>query len=197
MDNDGHWSSIGRKPKSFIRECLVEDESQRLTSKQALLHPWFTNKHYAADMEAAYERAIQDWKPRRTGAIEDLIEYIDTRDAALPIAAEGERRLIEKDVKSHHFDHPPPDPRTLYFGNDSLPLPPSLKNHHGQSRMASCPIETASEAQDPIEIPRQPPFYASQAQQTCDSNIPSYSETPIQSFALPYWTQMSLPFPPP
>ena len=110
MDHGSEWLNIGRKAKSFIRDCLVLDESQRLTAKQALLHLWFTNKHYAADMEAAYERAIQDWKPR--AKTDKLIEFIDTTHV-VPVASRPEHveRLVDE-VKSRHFQHMPP-PATM------------------------------------------------------------------------------------
>ena len=94
MDTCSSWHDVGRKAKSFVRSCLVVDESTRLTAEQALQHTWFTSRHYAAEIEAAYQRAIGDWKPR--GTREGLIEEIDTRH--IPIVATG-----KPVTKSHHF----------------------------------------------------------------------------------------------
>ncbi|KAK5741154.1 hypothetical protein LTR17_004094 [Elasticomyces elasticus] len=72
------WAGVGRKAKDFVRACVNVNEDQRLTAEQALQHPWFTHKHYAAELEAEYQRAIQDWKPRATNS--QLVEMIDTSD---------------------------------------------------------------------------------------------------------------------
>ena len=103
MDRGEAWIKVGRKARSFVRGCLLLDEGQRLTATDALLHPWFTNKHYAADIEAAYQRAIQDWTPRRKGG--HLIEFIDTTDA---MPATSELRPIHEETRSHHFQTAPP-----------------------------------------------------------------------------------------
>ena len=106
MDKGTVWTNIGRKAKSFIRGCLVLDESQRLTAKHALLHPWFTNRHYAADIEAAYQRAIQDWKPRNETS--SLFEYIDTADVVPDKTRLEQVNQSVNDVKSRHFHDVPP-----------------------------------------------------------------------------------------
>ena len=118
MDGGGAWLSIGRKAKSFIRGCLVLDESERLTAKQALLQPWLTNRHYAEDLEAAYQRAIQDWSPRAYDG--DLVEIIDTSDAVHnSIAILGRATTAAELVQSQYFDSlpppPPPPPKPSLF----------------------------------------------------------------------------------
>lgn len=80
MNTSVRWRGIGRKAKSFVRECAAENEKQRLTAKQALRHAWFANQHYALELEAAYKRAIQDWEPRVVG--QDIIEFIGTSTPA-------------------------------------------------------------------------------------------------------------------
>jgi len=109
MDRDGAWREVGRKAKSFIRECLILDESQRLTAEQALSHVWFTNKHYAAELEGAYARAIADWKPRNKSG--DLIEYINsTNTLSLNKRTNNGYRKMQE-TKSHHFSASPlPEP---------------------------------------------------------------------------------------
>jgi len=57
------WLTVGHRPKDFIRNLLVLDESRRMSATQALAHPWFTNKCHAAEFEALYDRATKDWRP--------------------------------------------------------------------------------------------------------------------------------------
>ncbi|KAF2196325.1 hypothetical protein GQ43DRAFT_383577 [Delitschia confertaspora ATCC 74209] len=61
---DPRWNKVGQRPKAFIKELLVLEEHDRLTAGEALEHPWFSNKHYAAEYDALYKRAIKDWRPR-------------------------------------------------------------------------------------------------------------------------------------
>lgn len=123
MDESTAWQSVGRKAKSFIRGCLRLYEDKRLTAKQALQHEWFTNKHYAKDIEDAYQRAIQDWTPRDHAG--DLVELIDTSGGM------EEADLVALDVtpqkepiKSQYFTQPPPYPVLP----ESLGPPPSLSH---------------------------------------------------------------------
>lgn len=76
MNTALHWRSIKRNAKLFVRQCVTVDETERLTAKQALLHLWFTSWRYASELEAAYDRAIRDWKPRNVG--QDVVEYLET-----------------------------------------------------------------------------------------------------------------------
>lgn len=105
MDTGRAWFSIGRKAKSFIKGCLVLDENKRLTAKESLLHAWFTNKYYAADIDAAYQRAIQDWIPRKKSG--NLIEFIDTTDVVPVVSRPGYPEHPAEEVKSHHFQATP------------------------------------------------------------------------------------------
>jgi serine/threonine protein kinase len=122
MDRGAAWTSVGRKAKSFIRGCLVLNESERLTAKQAPLHPWFTNRHYAEDLEAAYKRAIQEWSPRTYDG--NLVEVIDTSDAALKAtAASGRATTATELVKSQYFDSLPPPPKPSLFFQSAAAMP--------------------------------------------------------------------------
>jgi pheromone a factor receptor len=69
------WRMVGRRPKDFVKKLLVLDEFNRMTATQALAHDWFTNKHYADELEAVYQRSIRCWNPRRK--IFRLIEALD------------------------------------------------------------------------------------------------------------------------
>lgn len=73
------WSHIGHRAQNFIRGCLTMDENTRLTARQALQLSWFTHPHYCVEFDAAYERAVADWKPRSQG--EQLIVELDTTEA--------------------------------------------------------------------------------------------------------------------
>ena len=48
--NSRVWQAVSRKARSFTQGCLVVDEARRFTSKQALSHDWFTDRHYAQEM---------------------------------------------------------------------------------------------------------------------------------------------------
>lgn len=74
LDDEHHpvWSTVGVRPKDFIKRLLVLEEDRRMTAAEALMHPWFSS--YAEDFEEVYARSIQDWKPRARTA--QLIERI-------------------------------------------------------------------------------------------------------------------------
>ncbi|KAK3673611.1 hypothetical protein LTR78_006516 [Recurvomyces mirabilis] len=95
------WRKVGHKAKSFIRACLTFDESIRPSAKEALMHDWFTNKHYAANLEAAYQRAIKDWAPRMTNS--GLIEFIDTSHIVIDDQQSSDCDSRSDQNYSHHF----------------------------------------------------------------------------------------------
>ena len=100
IDNSNMWRTVGRKAKSFVKGCLELDEVKRLTAKQALIHPWFTNKHYAMEIEAAYERAIRDWRPREQPT--NIVEIIDTSNVGRASTK------VAPGSSSHYFQGMPP-----------------------------------------------------------------------------------------
>ncbi|RDI79801.1 hypothetical protein Vi05172_g10212 [Venturia inaequalis] len=69
------WQKVGKRPKDLVKKLLVLDETKRLTATQALAHDWFTNKHYADELDAVYQRSIEGWTPRRK--IFRLVEALD------------------------------------------------------------------------------------------------------------------------
>lgn len=71
------WVYIHRRAKDFIKGCLVLDEHDRLTATEALASEWFTHPHYRVEMDAAYERAIADWTPKKYDE-DKFNEHIDT-----------------------------------------------------------------------------------------------------------------------
>ena len=197
IDHGPAWTTIGRKAKSFVRGCLVLDENQRLTAKQALLHPWFTNKHYAADLEAAYQRAIQDWRPKI--ASDNLIEFVNTTDA-LPANSRPEhiQRLADQ-VKSHHFEVLPPSmPNMLtFFQPNTLALPQKRARTPLPAISDDAEAETVQVSASPA-LSRCSTLHASPVRVT-DSAQRHMKNTntrrlSIEDFAPP-WTQAA--FPPP
>ncbi len=65
LDHSPTWAHIGRKPKDFVKNLLVLEESKRMTVTQALEHPWIANKYHKEILQALYERATCNWRPRR------------------------------------------------------------------------------------------------------------------------------------
>jgi serine/threonine protein kinase len=116
METGDHWQHVGRKAKSFVKQCVME-ESCRLTAEEALQHSWFTNPHYAEELEAAYQRAIQDWEPRSKNT--NVIESINTQTDPAPSG---------KDLTSPHFQGPPVPSQTtsLFFKNHAKVSNPSM-----------------------------------------------------------------------
>lgn len=77
LDSDNKWKKIGKRPKDFIKRCLVLDEKKRIDVKRALTHSWFTTREYADAIVAVYRRAIGDWRLRRSDA--NIIEELKIR----------------------------------------------------------------------------------------------------------------------
>lgn len=123
MESGKRWSSVKRKPKSFIRRCLVVDENQRMTAKEALLHPWLADKSYAPLLESVYQRAIEDWKPR--GKSLDLVQIIDTTDVVSDSCRPEHVKRLAEEVRSRHFS--------------DMPLAPSLRSMLGPLRTHRTP----------------------------------------------------------
>ncbi|KAK5119949.1 hypothetical protein LTR85_007025 [Meristemomyces frigidus] len=203
LDTGTAWQGISRKAKSFVRGCLHVDETARLTAKQALLHEWFTNKHYAAEIEAAYQRAIHDWKPRSTGG--NLIEFIDTTDAVPAKIRLGHVKRLVDETRSRHVQpqavlKAAPNP----FNKAQVYLPPPKQRHTPLPAIADdSGGEHTPSADDGM---KQPTLFASPV---CVPNSPigkhqkarhSFENLSIEDFAPPK-TQFSLygsmPPPPP
>ncbi|KAK8178932.1 kinase-like domain-containing protein, partial [Phyllosticta paracitricarpa] len=55
LDEHPDWKHVGSRAKDFIKKVLVIDENARMTVKDALAHPWFTNKAHAEDHETLYQ----------------------------------------------------------------------------------------------------------------------------------------------
>lgn len=79
LDQSKDWQHVGERAKDFVRRLLVLNEMKRMTVKEALGHPWFTNEFHKNEFQAVYLRAIRHWKPRPTKA--DIIEILDVDHA--------------------------------------------------------------------------------------------------------------------
>ncbi|KAK5166176.1 uncharacterized protein LTR77_008437 [Saxophila tyrrhenica] len=183
LDTATWWQSVGRKPKSFVRGCAAVDETQRLTAKQALLHEWFTNRHYADELEAAYQRAIADWKPRQGSG--NVIEYIDTD------VKTTKKRTTAASTKSHHFAVPAQQPAkpSLFFGTKNN-VPTKAATTAFQAN------RNDSSDEEMTQIPESPPQHTTyETQVTVDPEFTEPSginKDPQMSFGQP-----SIPSPPP
>ncbi|KAK5680844.1 hypothetical protein LTS10_006602 [Elasticomyces elasticus] len=167
IDKSTKWGEVGRKAKDFVRACLDVNERQRLSAEQALQHPWFTHKHYAAELEAEYQRAIQDWKPRSTNG--QLVEMIDTSD------------IKDHEIVSPHFA----DTAEVSKNKVTMGKAPYFNQHHNRKRSASQafggrPGSYTELHASPICVPNTPtralPYdntaqYAQELQSTADGSM--------------------------
>jgi serine/threonine protein kinase len=100
------WSRISEAARSFIKGCLTIDEMARLTASAALQHEWFTHEDYREDFDAAYQRAIQGWRPRQRGKGELLVETLDgfnQHSARIGSVALLPKRQSAYENRSQHF----------------------------------------------------------------------------------------------
>lgn len=64
-----NWTNTPHRPRSLVQKLLVVSEKERLTAKQALQHPWFTDHDYVQRFEELWQLASKDLKPpRKIGA---------------------------------------------------------------------------------------------------------------------------------
>lgn len=89
LDQSKDWEHVGERAKDFVRKLLIVDEMKRMTVKEALSHPWFTNKYHRNEFVAVYLRAIRHWKPRPKKA--DIIEILDVDTAKESPSAKRQR----------------------------------------------------------------------------------------------------------
>ena len=132
------WLTVGHRPKDFIRNLLVLDESRRMSATQALAHPWFTNKCHAAEFEALYDRATKDWQPRRKTfrVVEPIVPKITST-----LADDGLPRNLRNSAVSRYFA----PPRRPIPALDILSAPTA-----SPTKRANTPLPTI---QEELEIP--------------------------------------------
>ncbi|KAF2457250.1 kinase-like domain-containing protein [Lineolata rhizophorae] len=138
LDTSPKWAAVGHRPKDFIRNLLVLEESGRMTTKEALAHPWFTNELHAADFDAVYKRAIQNWKPPKRPA--EPIEKLNVGSLQDSPSAE---RAIQNSNHSPFFrlDASPPTGSSPLCGSGSI----TRNDHHG-SVLSSISEEAENDA---------------------------------------------------
>lgn len=101
LENSDRWRNLNECPKKFVRCLLVLDEHQRLTSKHALEHSWFSNDIHNIDFEALYQRVIKHWRPQTT--IVCPIEFVKGRSATVRHLACSQRVLEESPTTKHNL----------------------------------------------------------------------------------------------
>ncbi|KAK0947877.1 hypothetical protein LTR29_000778 [Friedmanniomyces endolithicus] len=201
IDTAAAWRDVSRKAKAFVRGCLNIDEDERLHAEQALQHQWFTHKHYAAELEAAYRRAVQDWKPRTVKG--SLVEFIDTSDIIVPDPQDprdaqettsrhfqnksdhGEEKNVAK-ITSNYAHLPPPfSKRTADQAFGPILVSPSVSS-------SSQPSTRSELSASPVCVPNTPPRMPLQpAALTADSSN-EHDTSPEMQLPLDY-TMPSLP----
>ncbi|KAK0879095.1 hypothetical protein LTR87_007045 [Friedmanniomyces endolithicus] len=201
IDTAAAWRDVSRKAKAFVRGCLNIDEDERLNAEEALQHQWFTHKHYAAELEAAYRRAVQDWKPRTVKG--SLVEFIDTSDIIVPDPQDprdaqettsrhfqnksdhGEEKNVAK-ITSNYAHLPPPfSKRTADQAFGTILVTPSVSS-------SSQPSTRSELSASPVCVPNTPPRMPLQpAALTADSSN-EHDTSPEMQLPLDY-TMPSLP----
>jgi serine/threonine protein kinase len=99
LDAKLSWQSAGKRAKDFVKQLLVLDETKRMTVKQALAHPWFSNRINLDHFQRLYQRAIFDWQPRSTDS--RMIQSLSVANLHSPIqfGLPAQATL----TTSHHF----------------------------------------------------------------------------------------------
>jgi serine/threonine protein kinase len=130
LDQTDHdiWSSVGARPKDFIKKLLVLQEDARMTATEAMAHPWFSNNCHAAAFESLYQRAIRDWQPRRK--VFRLVEPIAKTAADLTAAGLPEE-FLSQEVVSKYFSAPSRKPSHYQIGSSPMT---------SQARRANTPL---------------------------------------------------------
>ena len=115
---------IGPRPKEFLHNSLVVDETRRMSVKQALGHKWFTDSNVKPTFEEVYERAIRDWKPRLCDepVIVDLATFSGGHDSAWKPGV---------DMRGASLDHPSKSTYSNFrVGDTSLLISPARLMEH-------------------------------------------------------------------
>lgn len=116
LDRKQTWQKVSKRAKDFVKRLLVLDESKRMTVKEALAHPWFTNKIHAEQYNKLYQRAIADWQPHSRHSV--MIQALDVRHLG-PVANTTSSETQKASAISPHFTEPdaspyrPPSQETL------------------------------------------------------------------------------------
>ncbi|KAK0936146.1 hypothetical protein LTR29_012244 [Friedmanniomyces endolithicus] len=201
IDTAAAWQDVSRKAKAFVRGCLNIDEDERLNAEQALQHRWFTHKHYAAELEAAYRRAIQGWKPRTVKG--SLVEFIDTSDIIVSDPPDtrnaeetksrhfqtednhGEEKNVAKITSSHAHLPPPNSKRRADQAFGTISVSPSVSS-------SSQPGTRSELSASPVCVPNTPPRMSPQPAAMMADSSNEHDTSPEMHLPLEY-TMPSLP----
>lgn len=134
FENMPEWKSVGRRPIDFVKRLLVLDEGKRMTAKEALNHPWFSNDFHEIDFEAVYERAIKGWKKRTV-----QLPMVDIRQLENP---ERIATLLKP---------LPPTPRESWRGNP-MPVDPPYRTYSKRIDLAVCPKQSRGSPYPSLEV---------------------------------------------
>lgn len=142
LDDPAHprWSVVGARPKDFVKGLLVLQEDLRMTADEALAHPWFSHESYAAEFDALYKRAVNDWQPRRkvfklAEPISDLIPDDDSDGAQAKLLSDA---VVPKFFKPPKRIVPPHDIQQSLAASQirraNTPLPTISDEYEEQQR---------------------------------------------------------------
>ena len=74
LDAIVEWRAATPRAKDFVQSLVILDEKARMTASEALDHHWFTNEAFKGLFDAAYCKALREYKPRIPAM--DIIETI-------------------------------------------------------------------------------------------------------------------------
>jgi pheromone a factor receptor len=157
IDDKNHegWKQVGARPKDFIKRLLVLNEDKRMTAQEALAHPWFSHKSYAAEFDALYRRATRDWQPRKK--VFSLVESIS--DVATNSINDSTADYLSQEIVSRYFTAPRRDSSNYdfhqsYSGSQSkranTPLPSIREEYENHSSQFASPPDPVREVQYPV-----------------------------------------------
>lgn len=109
------WQQVRERPRGLVEQLLVLDEQARLTAKEALEHPWFSNQTHKSDFEQLYQRTIKHWRPRT--AKSPTIEFLDSGGMKQSAGHQKVRESTKKSRQRHVPIEPPykPFPRNMHL----------------------------------------------------------------------------------
>ncbi|KAK5942019.1 hypothetical protein PMZ80_005971 [Knufia obscura] len=147
LEDDRRWRNLGERPKNFVRRLLVLEEDQRLTAKQALEHPWFTNQMHRTNFEELYQRTIKNWRPRIPNV--PLVESIQGQCREVKWFESSQKVLEEqRPTRSHSLTPAEPPYKPFYrkvYDKTGL-WPPKRKRGYGMSEEQERAVEQWNEA---------------------------------------------------
>lgn len=115
-----------KKTMDFIYRLLILDEGKRMNVKQALQHDWLTDPRYKPDLDKLYQRAIQDWVPRR-----------------------NEPTIVDLKVMNAGANFQLPVQNPVLETRPDLAVRPSSIDHVSESSLEAIPVKNSSPFESP------------------------------------------------